>query len=54
MGAILKKFNEGDNVRIRMAPLTHPATKFHSKLSKLYQILAAIGVVGNVEDPETM
>ena len=45
MGATQKQFNVGDDVR--------PATKVQSKWRKLYQIVAAKGVVATVGDPET-
>ena len=45
MGATQKQFNVGDDVR--------PATKWQSKWRKLYQIVAAKGVVATVGDPET-
>ena len=45
MGATEKQFNVDDDVR--------PATNMQSKWRKLYQIVAAKGVVATVGDPET-
>ena len=51
--AIHKKFNVGDSVHIQLALLNRPATNFHSKWSKLYQLVADKGVLATEEDPET-
>ena len=53
MGATQKQFQVGDGVRKRMAPLNHSATKLQSKWSKVYQIVAAKGVVATVEHHKT-
>ena len=53
MGASQKQFKVEDNLRIRMAPFNRPATKMHSKWSKLYQIVEEKEVLARVEDPDT-
>ena len=47
-----KRFKVGDDVRVRMAPLNRYPTNLHSKWSKLYQIVAANGVLASVDGRE--